>query len=98
MRSDFILLPCGYMLNREFDSVKRGDVLQFADGERRAILSVGRIPLDNACNGLCMVRYGVPLPTVLRKWKKNAILSGAGKDAVSDEECLIVFYGKEAVK
>lgn len=92
---DFILLPCGYMLNREFNEAVKGDVLQFSDGSRREILLASRIPMDKCCEGLCHMRYGVGMLAVLRKWRKNAILLGAGVDSVSDEECLIVFYGKE---
>jgi len=41
------------------------------------------------------MRYGVPLKRVLMQWQNNAVLLGSGRRAVSEEECLIVFYGEE---
>lgn len=92
--SDFILLPCGYMLNREYNEAQKGDVIVFHDGEQRELLMVCKIPLDACCDALCRMRYGVPLKKVLMQWQNNSVLLGGGKKAVSEDECFIVFYGK----
>lgn len=92
---DFILLPYGYILNREYDEARNGDILRFHSGESRVLHSVCKIPMDACCDSLCRMRYGVPLKRVLMQWQNNAILLGSGKRAVSTEECLIVFYGEE---
>ena len=92
---DYILLPYGYILNREYEEARVGDTLVFHDGARRSVRMVCKIPMNACCDARCRMRYGVPLKRVLMQWQNNAVLLGSGKRAVSEEECLIVFYGEE---
>lgn len=89
---DFILLPCGYILNRGYEDASSGDILVFHGGEKRSIRAVRKIAMDSLCDALCRMRYGVPIKRALMQWQNNAVLLGSGKRSVSQEECLIVFY------
>lgn len=93
---DFILLPHGYSYNKAILGAKRGDRIHFSDGPVRYIYNVSLIPMDTPyCRSLCRYRYGVPLSRVIEVWKNNALLLGYGKNAVSEDECIILFYGEE---
>lgn len=92
MHLDFILLPCGYTYNREYLEAKAGDILQFVDGEQRAISMVVKIPLTAEADALCRIRYGKSLLAVKSMWKEDALILGHGIQAVSDDECLMVVY------
>ena len=48
-----------------------------------------------ATEGLCFARYGITLRKALQIWQTNAFAQGYGRNAVSNEECLIIIYGKE---
>lgn len=93
MMCDFILLPYGYMQNREYDKARPGDILVFHEGERRMIRAVRRMRMDAVCDSFCRMRYGIPLKRLLEEWRMNAFYLGAGKGSVSSDECLVVFYG-----
>ena len=94
--ADYILLPLGYSYNREFLSVSEGTLLKFGDGKVYNMLKSGILDLRNpATEGLCFARYGITLRKALQIWKTNAFAQGYGRNAVSDEECLIIVYGKE---
>lgn len=94
--ADYILLPLGYSYNRDFLSAKEGDLIKFGDGKVYSLLRVGILSLKNpATEGLCFARYGITLRKALQIWRTNAFAQGYGRNAVSDEECLIIIYGKE---
>ena len=94
--ADYILLPLGYSYNREFLNVSEGDLMRMGDGKVFPVLRTGILSLRNpATEGLCFARYGITLRSAQRVWKTNAFAQGYGKDALSDEECLIVIYGKK---
>lgn len=88
---DFILLPYGYMYNREFDNARHGDTLMFGDVQK-TILSVQRLKMDKACDCLCRMRYGIHLDELISRWRHESVLFGGGIHAVSTEVCLIVFF------
>lgn len=70
--------------------------MRMGDGKVFPVLRTGILSLRNpATEGLCFARYGITLRSAQRVWKTNAFAQGYGKDALSDEECLIVVYGKE---
>lgn len=94
--ADYILLPLGYSYNREFLSVSEGCLLKFGDGKVYPLLRAGVLNLNNpATEGLCFARYGITLRKALQIWQTNAFAQGYGRNAVSNEECLIIVYGKE---
>ena len=94
--ADYILLPLGYSYNREFLSVSEGGLLKFGDGKVYPLLRVDVLSIKNpATEGLCFARYGITLRKALQIWRTNAFAQGYGRNAVSDEECLIIIYGKE---
>lgn len=94
--ADYILLPLGYSYNREFLEAMEGSLIKFGDGKIYPLLRAGALSLKNpATEGLCFARYGITLRKALQIWCANALAQGYGKNAVSDEECLIVIYGKE---
>lgn len=94
--ADYILLPLGYSYNREFLSASEGELLKLGDGNIFPILRVGILSLKNpATEGLCFARYGITLKLAQKLWTMNAFAQGYGKDALSDEECLIIVYGKK---
>ena len=41
------------------------------------------------------MRYGIPWIAAFKKWQSYAVLEGHGKDVLSKEYCLIVFYDRE---
>lgn len=93
--ADYILLPLGYTYNREFLSVSEGSLLKFGDGKVYPLLRCGVLEIDNpATEGLCFARYGITLRKAMKLWKTNALAQGYGVNAVSDDECLILIYGK----
>lgn len=94
--ADYILLPLGYSYNREFLSASEGDLMKLGDGKIFPILRTGVLSLRNpATEGLCFARYGITLKRALQLWQNNVFALGYGKGSVSDEECLIVVYGKK---
>lgn len=91
---DFILLPYGYSYNSEYLEAKEGDVMTFMDGQSRAIVSTGLIPIEEYyTDALCKMRYGISIKRALQHWQNNAILMGHDKKIVSNTQCIIVFYG-----
>ena len=94
--ADYILLPLGYLYNREFLSAREGSYIKFGDRKVYPLLRAGVLSFKNpATEGLCFARYGITLKKALQIWRTNAFAQGYGRNAVSDEECLIIIYGKE---
>lgn len=94
--ADFILLPLGMKMNRELLKYKKGDRMKMLDGSVYYILRTGVLRIDNPIvAGLCYLRYGITLKKMMLHWRDSAIAYGYGKNAVSDEECLLIVYGSK---
>ena len=96
----YILLPYGafYDKTKDFVDAKKGDILRFFNGGDYEIDNVVLIPQDRVCDTLCRMRYGISWQVAFEKWKSYAVLQGYGKDALSTEECLLVFYAKKEAR
>ena len=94
--ADYILLPLGYSYNRGYLGFHEGDFLKFGDGKVYRFLRADVLDMRKPkAEGLCFMRYGITLRKALQIWRTNAFAQGYGRNAVSDEECLIIFYGEE---
>lgn len=93
---DFILLPYGefYEKTKALLDAKSGDTIRFFNGPECRIHSVHKIPMDGVFSALCQMRYGFSKAVVLRRWQDNARTEGHGRDIISKEECILVFYAK----
>lgn len=91
---DYVVLPFGSRLNADIAEAGRGDSIFFSDAEGEyTITSVARIAINTRlADELCYMRYGVGMRKVYMRWTSTAIYYGYGKDAISKEECLIVFF------
>lgn len=92
-----MMLPIGAYYNRKLHNMKRGEYLRFRtdDGfeEPRKILGVCKLDLKSSLAAMMSFYiYKVRLDVVTRKWQSNAIIEGNAKCAVSDRECLLVWY------
>lgn len=94
---DFILLPYGeyYPPTKPIAKARRGDKIRFFNGPEFTVEKVEKIPQDSVCDMLCRMRYGIPWIAAFKKWQSYAVLEGHGKDVLSKEYCLIVFYDRE---
>ena len=91
---EYILLPYGafYEKTTEIAKAKNGDILRFFNGPEVKIHAVRKIKQDALCDLLCYMRYGVSWRVAFSKWQKYALMEGYGHNALSKQECLIVFY------
>ena len=92
-----MMLPIGAYYNRKLQGMKRGEYLRFRTDdffeEPRKILGVCKLDLKSSLASLMShYIYKVRLEVVTRKWQSNAIIEGNAKGAVSDRECLLVWY------
>lgn len=94
MLRDFVILPFGGRLNADLAAGRVGDHICFSDcGEEFSITAIDRLSLrSRVADELCRMRYGVGMRQVYMRWTSTAIYYGYGKDAISKEECLIVFF------
>jgi hypothetical protein len=96
MYMDYILIPIGYAYNRPIQKAKDGDRIAFIGGERAAIDTTVVIKAQSKiCDMLCRMRYGVGIERVIEVWKNNASLEGYGRDAVSEDECMLITFFNE---
>lgn len=96
MYLDYILIPIGYAYNRPIQKAQDGDRMIFLDGERVAIDTIAKIKSQTKmCDMICRARYGVGIERVIEIWKNNATLEGYGRDAVSEDECLLITFFNE---
>lgn len=92
---DYILLPIGYVYNKEWLDAKRGDSIRLFNGGTYKIFSVRKISMvAGAADILSRIRYGITIKGCLARWQQNAKLEGHSPDAVSERECLWVIYEK----
>lgn len=92
---DYILLPIGYVYNKEWLEAKRGDSIRLFNGGTYKIYAVRKIALARgAADILSRMRYGISIKGCLARWKQNARLEGHAASAVSERECLWVIYEK----
>lgn len=91
---EFILLPYGqfYEKTAGIAKAKQGDVLRFFNGPEYRIEAVRLLKQDAVCDLLCRMRYGVPWRIAFARWQRYALMEGYGRDALSKDYCLIVFY------
>lgn len=94
-RLDYILLPIGYFYNAEWGRARKGDRIKFFNGGSYRIASVRKISLKRLeTDLLCRMRYGISLTRAIQQWRLNAFLEGNGKNSISSDECLWIFYEK----
>lgn len=93
---DFILLPLGYRYNTEFLEAKTGDIIQFFDGEKHMIYSVGSISSKTKVADILSVAcYGKPIMRVKQLWRNEMVKLGHREDSITDQ-ILVIGYGKAA--
>lgn len=91
--ADYILLPLGYLYNREYLSLPEGSILKFGDGKVYRLLRCGILNMNNpATEGLCFARYGITLCKAQKIWRNIALAMGYGINAISQDECLIIIF------
>lgn len=96
---DFILLPVGYSYNRDLLKAKRGDIIEFTEGVKYRIIKTGTINTKSqAAEALCYIRYGISLLRAIQIWKQRANVLGYGRNAIDEDECIILTYGEEVAK
>lgn len=93
---DYILLPYGlfYEKTRVFLDAKKGDRMQFYDGNEVEIDSVVVVDDERMCDILCRIRYGVQFHAAFARWLSYARMEGHGKDILMPDRCIMVLYGK----
>lgn len=93
-RFEYILLPYGQFYDKtaRILKAKQGDTLRFFKGPDCEIRAVLKIRQDALCDALCRMRYGVSLEVFMTRWRSYALVEGFGKNILSNEECIIVFY------
>lgn len=91
---DFVILPCGSRLNAALAEGRVGDIILFSDcATEFRVTAIEKLPIrSRLTDELCRMRYGVSMRQVYMHWTSTAIYYGYGKDAISKEQCLIVFY------
>lgn len=94
-RLNYILLPYGeyYKKSQDVLDAKRGDILRIYDGGDYEIDSVFKITDSKMCDMLCRMRYGIPWCVAYKTWLTYARAEGYGKDALSENWCVMVVYG-----
>lgn len=90
----FILLPYGefYSKTAVLLEARKGDILRFHNGPDVAIERVVVVDGKEACDALCIVRYGVLWNVALSRWISYAVMEGNGKDILYRTKCLMVVY------
>lgn len=92
----FMLLPLGLRLNRDVEKAKPGTPLEFITGERARLIGVKCVPCnDTVTNGLSTIRYGLNMKELRDKWRKDAVYTGSGINAIDKDVCLVVFYKRK---
>lgn len=93
---DYIILPTGYMYNRDIQQAIKGDTLIFADKTLAWVHQVLLAPLNHTIvDLLCRKRYGIPITKVLQVWQEGLKANKQDVKIISETECLIVFYEKK---
>ena len=91
---DYILLPYGayYDKTAGFLKAEPGDIVRFFNGPDKRIEKVMLIKCDDLCNFLSKMRYGISFDKALVRYRMYARMEGYAKDAISDKQCIIVFF------
>ena len=96
---DFIIVPIGLRYNTDLQDLRRGDVIKFLDGSEHYVDSVVVMPIKSAiAESLCRLRYNIGILKAVELWKDRVRLQRLDARAMSDSECLIIFYHKKEVE
>lgn len=91
-----IMLPVGIYYNRDIQNASIGDVIVFLGGEERTIKNKCVFNTHSgSTHFLCQYIYNTSLSVVFRKWLTNAVIQGNGRNAVSKNRCLVVWYAEK---
>lgn len=94
-----IMLPVGMYYNRDIQYASIGDTIVFLGGKERIIKNKCLLDLRaGATDFLCQYIYNKSLNMVFRKWLTNAVISGNGRNAVSKNRCLVIWYEEKQTK
>jgi hypothetical protein len=90
----FILIPYGMYYGDIPKNAGHGDRIRFNNEDEAEILSVATVEINTKlASTLCRMRYFTNFTTMFRMWIKRAQIIGAGRDAISSEQCLLVWHG-----
>ena len=93
---NYIIVPTGYMYNRDIQQARKQDTLVFADKTEAWIYQVCTMPLHSTIiDCLCRKRYGIPVSKVLQVWQDGLKAKKQDIKTISETECLVVFYEKK---
>lgn len=90
---NLIMLPVGVYYNRDIHGASVGDKIRFIDGNERTIVGKSDIDLRMSSTDLiCRYIYNCSMKIVFRKWLTNAVIEGNGRNVVSKNKCMLIWY------
>lgn len=91
--ADMIFLPFGEYYNREYRSIKAGDIIEFYGGKRAIVLYCGIRPLrDSYMQFLCRLTYHTEVIHIVRKWRANAVINGCAPTALNKNHAIFIHF------
>ena len=94
-----VLFPIGFKYNENLQSLRKGDIIQFADGGEHYVWRVLRVSLKNAMlDTACWEVYKFGIDRAIELWHDRLRATHQDIKVMSQNECLVVYYLTEEVK
>lgn len=91
--ADIIFLPFGAYYNRELQSIKAGDVIEFYGGKRAIVLYSSIRPLrDSYMQFLCRLTYHTEMAYMVKRWSANAIINGHSPMVLNKTHAIFIHF------
>lgn len=98
-RLSFIIVPIGFKYNLELQELNKGDIIVFLGGSEHYVEDAVKLPLKSAiANALCRLRYNIGIDKAIDIWTQRLKMRREKVKAMSDKECLVIFYHKKEVE
>lgn len=93
---DFVILPIGSFYHENILKAKRGDIIQFLEGNNKTIYDVCFVKIKSSVfRNLCRLKYGREPIQVINQWKRTAVSLGFAPNAIDDNTAAVVWFKKK---